>query len=218
VAEQYTVRADVLGVVLGRLSPAAPREAGRVGPRTVRHHVRRWERLGFAERRWRRGAAWLVPTRRGLAYAGVEWPPYEPNGSTLEHSHAVAIVRLAVEAEVPDIEWTCERHLRAERQRASVPWWLPDGMVTDTTVEVELTRKRDDALRKAAASGQHPGAHGRVYFTPDRDVDWLRARLASIRADVLASSRGRWLETQVRPLPEVPGTSYRMPDQPRSIR
>jgi hypothetical protein len=218
IGEQYTARADVLGVLLGRLSPAELREPGRVGSETVRHHVRRWERLGFAERRWLRGAAWLVPTRRGLMYAGVDWPPYEPNGATLEHTHAVAVVRLAVEAEVSDLEWACERRLRAERQQATVPWWLPDAMVAETTVEVELTRKRDDPLRRAVAGGQHPRARGRVYFTPPADVEWLQARLATIRADVLASARGRWLETQIRQLPQVPGVSYRMPDQPRSLR
>lgn len=213
IAEQYLARADVVATVLGRLSPAEPHEPGRVGVETLRHHVRRWERLGFCERRRLRGAAWVLPTRRGVRYAGLEFPTYEPNGSMLEHTHAVAVVRLAVEAAAPGVEWQSERTLRAGRLATGRSWWLPDGLVEATTVEVELSPKKKAALRGAATVVQHPRAQGRVYFAPASRVDTLTAHLAELRAEVEAAQRGApWLETQVRPLPLVDGVDYRMPD------
>jgi hypothetical protein len=217
IAEMYLARADVVAVVLGRLSPAEPREAGRVGPETVRHHVLRWEALGFAERCRLRGASWVLPTRRGVAYAGLELPTYRPNGSTLEHSHAVAVVRLFVEQGWPGAAWTSERLLRKERGEGR--WWLPDGLVevdrVVSTVEVELSPKKRAALREAACGAQHPRARSRVYFAPSTRVDTLAAHLAGLRVEVEGARRGApWLETQVRPLPVLPGLPYAMPDEP----
>jgi hypothetical protein len=228
IAEQYTVRADVAAVVLGRLSPAEPREPGRVGLRTVRHHVARWERLQFCERRWLRGCCWIVPTRRGLAAAGVALPPYEPVAYRLAHTHAVAVVRLAVEASAPEAQWTSERLLRVERgdqrrgkdkEEQRPVWWLPDGLVDDVTVEVELSPKKLVDLKEAAASKQHARAKRRVYFAPVNRVDRLRMHLAGVAAEVrTARSAWPWLETEVRPLPVLPGVSYGMPDEPARWR
>jgi hypothetical protein len=220
IAEQYLVRADVAAVVLARLSPVEELPIpGRLGGRTLRHHAERWERLGFCERRRLRGASWLLPTRRGVAYAGLELPAYEPNGSTLEHTHAVAVVRLAVEEARPDAEWTSERRLRAERARGERGWWLPDGLVEVdglvSTVEVELSRKKLVALRQAATAVQHPRARSRVYCCPSSRVDSLRSHLATLEAEVSTARRGApWLATQVRPLPVVEGVAYGMPDSP----
>jgi hypothetical protein len=215
VAEQYLARADVVAVVLGRLSPAEPQEPGRVGVETLRHHVLRWEGLGFAERCRLRGASWVLPTRRGVEYAGLRLPVYRPNGQLLEHTHAVAVVRLAVEQAAPGVEWTSERLLRAERAAGGRSWWLPDGLVGETTIEVELSPKKKAALREAAAGVQHPRARGRVYFAPVNRVDTLRSHLAALQVEVEGASRGApWLETQVRPLPILPGVSYGMPDAP----
>jgi hypothetical protein len=229
IAEQYTARADVAAVLLGRLSPAVPREPGRVGLRTVRHHVQRWERLRFVERRWLRGCCWIMPTRRGLAAAGVTLPVYEPVAFRLAHTHAVAVVRLVVEAQLPDARWTSERLLRAERgdqrrggERAR-SWWLPDGFVEAdgraATVEVELSPKKLVDLEEAACSVQYPRARSRVYFAPSTRVDTLAAHLAALRVKVEGASRGApWLETEALPLPVLPGVSYGMPDEPARWR
>jgi hypothetical protein len=230
IAEQYTVRADVAAVLLGRLSPAEPREPGRVGLRTVRHHVQRWERLRFAERRWLRGCCWIMPTRRGLAAAGVRLPVYEPVAYRLAHTHAVAVVRLAIEGELPEVRWTSERLLRVERgdqkrdgQRPDRErprlWWLPDGFAEvdeqAATVEVELSPKKLVDLKEAATSIQYPRARGRLYYAPVHRVDTLRTHLAGLRVEVEGASRGApWLATEVYPLPVLPGVSYGMPDQP----
>src|SRR4029453_14633596 len=63
VGEQYTVRSDVLAVVLGRLSPGVLRDADRLGDRTVRQRVERWEAAGWAERRRMLGHTWVLATR-----------------------------------------------------------------------------------------------------------------------------------------------------------
>ena len=78
VGEQYSARLDVLAVVLGRLSPAAVRDAGRLGERTVRQRVERWEAAGWAERRRMLGHTWVLATRAGLRLAGLELDPWTP--------------------------------------------------------------------------------------------------------------------------------------------
>jgi hypothetical protein len=51
VGEHYAVRADVLAVVLGRLSPAMPQAPGMLGVRTLRQRLGRWQQAGWVERR-----------------------------------------------------------------------------------------------------------------------------------------------------------------------
>jgi hypothetical protein len=76
VGEQYAARLDVLAVVLGRLSPAVVRDAGRLGDRTVRQRVERREAGGWAERRRMLGHSWVLATRAGLRLAGMHPAPY----------------------------------------------------------------------------------------------------------------------------------------------
>ena len=73
VGEQYAARLDVLAVVLGRLSPAAVRQAGRLGERTVRQRVERWEVAGWAEPRRMLGHTWVLPHpgRAAPSWAGA---------------------------------------------------------------------------------------------------------------------------------------------------
>ena len=94
VGEQYTARSDVLAVLLGRLSPAVVRDAGRLGDRTVRQRIERWEAAGWAERRRMLGHTWILPTRAGLRLAGLELDPWTPAVDRLAHHHAAAVVRL----------------------------------------------------------------------------------------------------------------------------
>jgi hypothetical protein len=111
VAEQYAVRADTLGLLLGRLSPEAPRSIHRweyasgqwaqlpvLSEATVRYHLRRWLRAGWVHPQRALGRTWIVPTRRGLELAGSGYRPWTLVPSQLNHLHAVAVVRLAIEA------------------------------------------------------------------------------------------------------------------------
>ena len=121
--EQYAARLDVLAVVLGRLSPAVVRDASRLGDRTVRQRVERWEAAGWAERRRMLGHTWVLVTRAGLRLAGLELDPWMPALDRLAHHHA-AIVRLAREP-MPGQGWLCERELWRRRGKAS--WHMVDG-------------------------------------------------------------------------------------------
>jgi hypothetical protein len=209
IGEQYLARTDVVAVLLARLSPVEDLDRGRpVGEWTLRHHAARWERLRFIQRQRLLGRTWFLPTRRGLTFAGIDFPTYAPVGQRLAHQHATAVVRLAVEAAYPDAKWVSERELRGGRGTAA-GWWLPDGMVDATTVEVEISPKKKADLAEAATTKQHPAAHNRVYFAPANRVDTLRTRLAAIAAEVERSGGGwPWLPTEVRELPGVVGVSY----------
>ena len=94
VGEHYAARSDVLAAVLGRLSPAAPRSTGRLGHRTVRQRVERWEAAGWAVRRRMLDHTWVLPTRAGLRLAGLELDPWTPAVDRLAHHQAAAVVRL----------------------------------------------------------------------------------------------------------------------------
>src|SRR5215218_10174720 len=85
VGEHYAVRTDVLAVVLGRLSPAMPQAPGMLGVRTLRQRLGRWQQAGWVERRRLLAHTWVLPTRTGLALAGLEFDRWEPAESRLAH-------------------------------------------------------------------------------------------------------------------------------------
>jgi len=212
IAEQYTVRTDVLAVLLGRLSPASPRRAGRLGGRTVRQRVERWEQAGWVERRRLLGQTWVLPTRAGLRLAGVEYDPWEPAAARLTHHHAVALVRLARELISGQGGWVCERELWRRRGRAS--WHLADGALPAPVppgwqaqgiseawelVEVELHQK--PRPRVLAALTTRPPHTARVtYYAPATLLRPLGALLASVVREL-----GGRPDVQVEPLPTLPG-------------
>ena len=87
IAEMYAVQVDLLAVVLGGTVPRA------------RAAATRWRRLGYAESgRFGPGPSWVWLTRAGLAACGLHYPPISPALSRLEHTRAVATVRLALAA------------------------------------------------------------------------------------------------------------------------
>jgi hypothetical protein len=74
VAEQYAVRADTLGLLLGRRSPETPQTIHRwqyapgqwaelpaLSEATVRYHLRRWLRAGWVRPQRALGRTWIVP-------------------------------------------------------------------------------------------------------------------------------------------------------------
>jgi hypothetical protein len=134
-ADQYAVRADALGLLLGRLSPEAPRtvRAWQYAPgqwtqlpaladATVRYHLRRWLLAQWVTVQRALGRTWIVPTHRGLALAGADYRPWSLVPSRLAHLHAVGLVRLAIEAANPQAEWVSERELGRLRARQRASW------------------------------------------------------------------------------------------------
>jgi hypothetical protein len=149
--EQYTLRFDLLAVLMARLSDDAAAQArGRVTRQAVSRRVRAWKQEGLAEARTilagEPATIWL--TAEGMMAAGLPWRPYEPTVATVAHRHGVGVVR--AEAEQMGFGWICERELR--EGLGGRPLHLPDGVVLSsdspgrtwrTAVEVELTRKTE---------------------------------------------------------------------------
>jgi hypothetical protein len=230
VAEQYAVRADLLGLLLGRLSPEAPRtvhaweyasgqqaQLPALAEATVRYHLRRWLGAGWVHPQRALGRTWIVPTPNGLALAGADYRPWGLVPSRLAHVHAVGLVRLAIEAANPDAEWMSERALARLRAQTRASWWLPDGglMVADAsvsgcpplhTIEVELTPKHLAKLGQVF-EGRYPGEVQTTYFTPPAHQDSLRRRLALLEQATRARNEP-WSRVTVVPLPVLPGVTY----------
>jgi hypothetical protein len=215
--QQYGARSDVLRVLLGRLSPGSPRVTGQLGEETLRQILDRWDERGLIARDRLLGYLWVAPTARALRLVGLDVRPWSFVIPQLAHVHAVGVVRLALEPSIPEGgRWLSERELRGESTRH-----VPDGAVElpddpDATgtglygqdvdplprrvaVEVELTRKSAARLRE---NWQRP-RHGRwvrtVYYAPPEVASYLHRQVERIRP------RHR---IDVRPLPEVPGTTY----------
>jgi hypothetical protein len=213
VGEQYAARLDVLAVVLGRLSPATARDAGRLGDRTVRQRVERWEAAGWAVRRRMLGHTWVLPTRAGLRLAGLVFDPWTPAIDRLAHHHAAAVVRLHREPVPGQGGWVCERELWRRRGRAS--WHTVDGALPAPVpagwqgiseawelVEVELTQKARPRL-VAALKTRPPHTAAITYYVPTA----LHAALSAQLASVVRELGGR-PEVTVTPLPQVPSVAY----------
>ena len=200
VGEQFGARADLLAVLLGRLSPSQTQAAGLVGARTVRHHVDRWLRGRLVVREHLLGQAWVTPTRRGLSMTGLDFPLWELPDTQLAHVHAVGVVRLAVEQ--AGATWVCERHLRRE---LSSPVAHPfDGAVHTEDgrhlVEVELTQKAQRRVTRAVAAAD--GALSLTYFTSTELLAAVGRQVATAEAELRA--RGRQLPpVRVIPLPSL---------------
>jgi hypothetical protein len=213
VGEQYAARSDVLAILLGRLSPAMVRDAGRLGDRTVRQRVERWEAAGWAERRRMLGHTWVLATRAGLRLAGLDFDPWTPAVDRLAHHHAAAVVRLHRESVPGAGGWVCERELWRRRGRAS--WHMVDGALPAPVpagwvgiseawelVEVELTQKARPRVVAALKTRPPHTAHV-TYYVPASLHTPLSAQLASIVHEL-----GGRPPVAVKPLPRVPGVTY----------
>jgi hypothetical protein len=159
----------------------------------------------------------VAPTARALRLVGLDVRPWSFVIPQLAHVHAVGVVRLALEPSIPDGgRWLSERELRGESARH-----VPDGAIElpddpdaagtglygqdvdplprRVAIEVELTRKAAARLRE---SWQRP-RHGRwtqtVYYAPPEVASYLDRQVERIHPKH---------RIDVRPLPEVPGTTY----------
>jgi hypothetical protein len=217
--EQYGVRADVLGVLLGRYG-SVPEGVSR---RAVFKAVDRWERAGLARAVRLLGRTWVVPTRAGLDLAGAGYAVWSGNVRTLAHVHAASLVRLAVELTMPPGgRWVSERALRRELDQAlggrmrGHRLHLADGAIEapDTgewdqpprvAVEVELTRKEHRRLPLIVRELRDSGYVRVIWFAAPEVERPLRATLERVQA--MPGAAGG-LQLEVRPLPQVAGLSY----------
>jgi hypothetical protein len=220
--QQYAARADVLRVLLGRLSPGSPRVEGLLGEETLRDVVARWEDRGLVARDRLLGHLWVAPTPKALRLVGLEVRAWSFVIPQLAHVHAVGIVRLALEPTIPaGGRWLSERELRRETGKSDGPdgaVQLPDdpeaiagsglyGEDVDplpkrVAVEVELTGKGAARLREAWTRPRHGRWTRTVYYAPPEVAGYLTGQLQRIRPRH---------PIQVHPLPQVPGTTYMRP-------
>jgi hypothetical protein len=220
--QQYAARADVLRVLLGRLSPGSPRIAGQLGEETLRQILDRWEDRGLVERDRLLGHLWVAPTVKALRLVGLDVRAWSFVIPQLAHVHAVGIVRLTLEPSIPaGGRWLSERELRREAGKSHVPdgaVQLPDApdleagaglygedvdpLPKRVAVEVELTRKAAARLREAWTRPRHGRWTRTVYYAPPEVAGYLAGQLQRIRPRH---------PIQVHPLPEVAGTTYLRP-------
>jgi hypothetical protein len=81
IGEQYSVRADLLAVLMARHSDDPSAQArGALAPRVVNRRIQAWRQAGLVRTRTflmaTPATVWL--TADGLAVAGLPWRPYEP--------------------------------------------------------------------------------------------------------------------------------------------
>jgi len=217
--QQYAGRSDVLRVLLGRLSPGSPKVAGQLSEQTLRQILGRWEERGLVARDRLLGHLWVAPTPKALRLVGLDVRAWSFVIPQLAHVHAVGVVRLALEPTIPDGgRWVSERELRRDAGRSHVPDGaveLPevpdarggsglygedvDPLPRRVAVEVELTRKTAARLRERWTRPRHGRWTQTVYFAPPEVAAYLTGQLERIRPRHPIT---------VRPLPEVPGTTY----------
>jgi hypothetical protein len=213
VGEQYVARLDVLAAVLGRLSRGQLRVAGRLGRRTVRQRVERWEAAGWAVRRRMLDHTWVLPTRAGMRLAGLELDSWTPALDRLAHHHAAAVVRLHREPIPGEGGWVSERELWHRRGKAS--WHLADGALPAPVptgwqgidqawelVEVELHQKARTRVL-AALKTRPPHTAQVTYYVPAALHTGLTEQLASVVREL-----GGRPSVAVELLPQVPGITY----------
>jgi hypothetical protein len=120
--QQYGARADVLRVLLGRLSPGSPRVEGQLGETTLRDVLDRWEDRGLICRDRLLGHLWVAPTAKALRLVGLDVRAWSFVIPQLPHVHAVGIVRLALEPSIPPVAAGCQSGSCAVRPaRATAP-------------------------------------------------------------------------------------------------
>jgi hypothetical protein len=209
IGEQYAVRMDLLRVLLGRYRgepgrPGLPAAGPPLSVQTARAQVRRWEEAGWARRQFVLGQMWVVPTIAGLRLAGLRdgartLSVWQPVVTQLAHTHAVALVRLQLEARMePGQTWICERYLRRENAqtrrhvydgavelavemrvpfRNAVGEWTERITKPRAAIEVELTLKTPARYRELVT--QHVGREWtRIhYYAPAGIVSSLRRHL-----------------------------------------
>jgi hypothetical protein len=123
------------------------------------------------------GVLWLVPTRRGLRYAGLEYDTWSLVGWKGDHVAGVARLRLALLRLYPGAVWTSERAIRsrwansgARVRFADGQLDLPDGRCVG--VELELHRKK--RFEYAGIGRDVDPAFDEVWwFCPAADREWL---------------------------------------------
>ena len=136
------------------------------------------------------GATWVVPTRAGLEFAGLEYKVWRPTGWKLGHVAAVGRLRLRLAALYPEATWTSERAIRSRWAGSGARVRFADGQLdfpgtTCVGVELELHRK-DPRTYEGTVADVDPAFDQVWWFVPSPsggpkvEITWLRAVLEAI--------------------------------------
>jgi hypothetical protein len=154
-----------------------------VGERDARRHAARLEQAGFATRQRAPGTTWLVPTRRGLRFAGLDYGEWALVAWKSDHTAAVGRLRLCLADLYPEATWTSERAIRSRWDDSGARVRFADGQldfhVTCVGVELELHRKKPHQYKNVAGDID-PDYDEVWWFCPPGDVTWLRDVLAAV--------------------------------------
>jgi hypothetical protein len=185
ITEQYAIRLDHLQILLARSSTRTPKAA--VSSRAATKVINRWTRHGWVDyQNILYGAAnppWIWLTHPGLRDLGYPFRYYKPALSSLNHIHAVNLVRLAIEAKLSaqDFQWRSERLLRYEQPDLD---HYPDAEILmqgqRIGIEVELTQKTkrrvEDLTKKLAGMD-----YAAVWYFVDNSTESLVKRAVGSR-------------------------------------
>jgi hypothetical protein len=154
-----------------------------VGARDARRKAERLERAGFASRQHAPAGVWLVPTRKGLRYAGLDYDGWSLTGWKADHLAAVGRMRLHLERQHPGAGWESERACRERWHGTGARVRIPDGILGQpgrrVGVEVELHRKAAHRYVGILAD-LDPELAEVWWFVGGGDVAWLGRVLADI--------------------------------------
>jgi hypothetical protein len=188
--EQFGLPMGLVAELVGRLTPdpLSPTVAGRV----ARRLAARLEAGHYIRRVVVAGQTWIVPTEAGLALgmAPDQDTPYDvwrPAGWKLEHTEAVARMRLHLEDRHPDGTWESERAIRRRWHGSIARVRRSDGGLHfdgggAVGVEVELKIKQPH-LYEGIVRDQDPTWDAGVWWwTPAGQVELLEWRLAAVGA------------------------------------
>jgi hypothetical protein len=155
-----------------------------VGERVARRHAARLERAGYASRQLAPGGTWLVPTRRGLRFAGLDHEPWSLVAWKGEHVATVSRLRLTLQEQYPEAVWTSERAIRSRWAGSGARVRFADGQLDfpgTTCVGIELELHRKHAREYGGIAGDVDPAFDQVWwFCRTRDQAWLRGVLDGV--------------------------------------
>jgi hypothetical protein len=203
IGEMYGVRMPVLEALMARADGAG----GALSRWGVRNQVDRWIDMRLAVKIDRPGGDWITLTKAGLKLAGLETlKPWGVPASGMAHTHAAAVVRLAVERQRGPGVWTCERKLRIVRGEKG---HVLDGIVLTKDnrwrgIEVELTVKSWQRYADEVVAKLPGDVSELMYLVRD---DPMRIRVTD-RLNTAIQHIGRKVDWSVRVLPEVVGVPY----------
>jgi hypothetical protein len=148
-----------------------------VGERAARQNAERLERAGFASRLTVSGRQWVVPTRAGLWFAGLDYGVWRPREWKLEHVEGTGRLRLWLQEEYPDAVWTSERAIRSRWANTGARVRYADGQVDledgrCVGIELEVHRKKRHEY-EGIAGDVDPEFDEVWWFCPATDVTWL---------------------------------------------